>query len=84
MATESPDIVQKVTGIFREVFGDPALVISDATSPVDIEGWDSFNHINLMMQLEEDFGLSFTTQEIGAIVSVGDLFRIIEMKTASR
>jgi acyl carrier protein len=74
-------IEQKVTEACREVFGDPDLVIGEATTAADIEGWDSFNHINLLMHLEADFDISFSTREIGAITRVGDLFRLIEEKT---
>ena len=73
---------QRVTAVCREVFGDPDLVLSEATTAADIEGWDSFNHINLVMQLEEEFSISFSTKEIGAMTCVGDLFRLIDRKTA--
>ncbi len=71
----------RVTAIFRDVFEDANLTIDENTTAADIEGWDSFNHINLIMCVEEEFGISFETKEIGGLGSVKDLVALIEEKT---
>ncbi|MFH0909114.1 MAG: acyl carrier protein [bacterium] len=73
--------MEKVTQVFREVFNDSTLVLRKETNSSNIAGWDSFQHINLIVGLEESFQVSFTTQEIGALTCVGDLLDLLEQKT---
>lgn len=75
--SEMRDRVQKV---FREVFEDPSLVVSDGTTAADIRTWDSLNHINLIIALEEEFGVQFSSAEVTSMSCVGDLFALLEAK----
>ena len=72
-----------VLEVFREIFDDPELEISNETNASDIEGWDSFNHITLIVELEDKFDIQFTTKEIGSMTCVGDLYEILKEKDAS-
>lgn len=73
-----------LTDIFRTLFQDPALVLRDDLKAPDVPGWDSFNHINLVMQIEEDFGIRFTTEEISTLANVGEFKSLIAGKLASK
>lgn len=72
--------IEKVQRVFREVFENPDLSIFPDMTAKDVEGWDSFNHINLIVALEEIFGVSFTTEEIGGMANVGDLVKLLQKK----
>lgn len=76
----SGTILQRLTGVFRQVFQDPHLVISRATAGKDIKGWDSFTYLNLIVAVEEEFGVSFTTWELAAFTSVGDVADLLADK----
>ena len=69
--------VEKVQKIFREVFERGDLEIFSAMTVRDVEEWDLFNHINLIVALEEEFGMTFTTDEIAGMSNVGDLVEIL-------
>jgi acyl carrier protein len=71
---------KKVQQIFREMFGDPSLVITEETRQTDISRWDSIGHVTLIMALEEAFEVTFTTEEISSISCVGDIFTILKQK----
>ncbi len=73
-------LLQRVTGVFQEVFNDPKLVITEETNASHVRGWDSFAHINLIVALEEYFKVSFTTKEIGSLTCVGDLLKLLQKK----
>jgi len=45
-----------------------------------VANWDSFNHINLIIALEEAFGISFATEEMAEMANVGDLIKILQKK----
>jgi len=64
-------------------FRNPQLVLRDDLKAPDVPGWDSFNHINLVMQIEEDFGVRFTTEEIAELANVGEFKSLIVRKLAS-
>ncbi len=74
------ELLQRLTPIFQEVFSNPGLQITDSTSSKDVEGWDSFAHINLMMEIESALKVKFSTKELGELSRVGDLIRILESK----
>ena len=75
------DIKTKLNAIFRDVFDDESLTVSDATTAKDIEGWDSLNHVNLIVAVEEAFAVKLTMKEATTLANVGDLIRLIEKKT---
>lgn len=75
-----PTALDRLTGVFREVFRDPGLVISRATTARDVRGWDSFRHLALIVAIEAEFDVSFTTRELGAFASVGDVIDLLARK----
>ena len=72
--------IDRLRGVFREVFESPALEISPATTASDVPGWDSFNHINLVIAIETAFGVRFTTKEIADVANVDDLVTLLLAK----
>ncbi len=74
------DIHQKLTLIFRDVFDDPRLTISDSTTAKDVVGWDSLIHVNLVVAVEKGFGVRFTTKDIKALDNVGAWLKLIEKR----
>jgi acyl carrier protein len=71
---------RRLTGIFRRLFSLPTLVLRDDLTARDVPGWDSLNHVTLMIEIEREFGLRFTSAEIGALANVGALKALIESK----
>ncbi|MEW6319646.1 MAG: acyl carrier protein [Acidobacteriota bacterium] len=63
-----------VQDIFRSVFNDPQLTLFPEMAAKDVPAWDSFNHLNLILALEDRFGLRFSSEEIAAMANVNDLF----------
>jgi acyl carrier protein len=68
---------EKIEAIFRDVFQNEALEIHPGLTARDVENWDSFNHINLIVAIEEAFDVRFTSVEIGQMANVGDLFEVL-------
>jgi acyl carrier protein len=53
----------RIRRIFREIFDDNQLDISDELSPRNLPAWDSLAQVKLLLALEEEFGVQFTTAE---------------------
>jgi acyl carrier protein len=72
----------RVNNVFRDVFDDNAIAVADATTADDIEDWDSLEHINLIVALEEEFGMKFTMGEVTGMHNVGEAVDIILARSA--
>ncbi len=75
---------QRIQGVFQEIFDNPNLVIRDETSAREIAEWDSFAQVKLIIGLEEEFGIKFTTNEVAEMTCVGDLKKALERKGVGR
>lgn len=78
----SAEIMKKLTRVFREVFDDPALRISEKTQAKDVEGWDSLMHITLIAEVEDVFRVRFSMKEVTSMKNVGEMAALIEKKMA--
>jgi acyl carrier protein len=79
---EQPAIYERLTTIFRDVFDDDSIQLTPVTTADDIEDWDSFNHINLMVATEAAFKIKFQTAEIEKLKNVGSLVEVIQRKAS--
>jgi acyl carrier protein len=64
---------ERLEELFREVFGDDDIILTDETTAHDISGWDSVAHINLMCCIEQRFGVQFTGNELAELRNIGEL-----------
>jgi acyl carrier protein len=74
------DILTHLQDVFRRIFEDDALTISRATTAQDVEAWDSVQNVTLMLEVESEFKVRFSTSEMAYLKNVGDLVDIIEKK----
>jgi acyl carrier protein len=77
---DTAEIYQKLTELFRELFADDSIVLTPETTANDVEGWDSFNHISVIVAVETRFGVKMTTNEIEHLANVGALVSAITAK----
>ncbi len=68
--------------IFRDVFDDPSLIIQDEMGPGVFPAWDSIETVQIVMSLEQSFGIRLTVDEVAGIKSVGYLVSLINGKTS--
>ena len=73
--------LDKLSEIFRVLFNRPDLELNDELSAKDVPGWDSFNHVNLIISIEEEFGVRFSNDEVGGMQNVGNLKTLLASKT---
>ncbi len=77
------EIKATLTSVFETVFSD-AGALTDATTPGDVRGWDSLNHIVLLNAVEERFGIKFELEEILSMQSFGEICSGVEKKLSDR
>jgi acyl carrier protein len=72
--------LEKLNGIFRTVFDNDEINIQPEMTANDVDGWDSLSHVNLILAVEQGFGIKFNQRELMTFKNVGDLLRSIESK----
>jgi acyl carrier protein len=65
----------KIKQVMSAVFEVTVESISDNASSDNIENWDSLRHLNLILALEEEFGVSIPDEEVGNLVN----YKLIEL-----
>ena len=68
---------EKLNEVFRDVFDDDSICVTDTTTSDDIEDWDSLEHINLISAVEQEFGMKFNMGQVVTMKNVGEMADII-------
>ena len=76
------DARTRLTQVISQVLGVEPASISDASSPATIPAWDSVNHLNLVMALESEFGLSLSPEDALAMNDVRAMQEILRHRGA--
>lgn len=71
----------ELTLIFRDVFDDDKLELTDKMTSDDIEDWDSITHLTLITEIEKRFRMKFKMREISGMKNVGELISIVCERT---
>ena len=78
------DIYSQLTIIFHDLFDDDTIVLTPELTAADVPEWDSFNHINLIVAVEQRFKIKFQTAELEQLNAVGHLAALIAEKLAAQ
>jgi acyl carrier protein len=73
-------IYKLLNEMFSEIFVRDDIVLTPETKASDIYGWDSFKQIEIVMAVEDRFGVRLRTREIDNLRNVGDLVAAIVRK----
>jgi acyl carrier protein len=79
---DNNDIVARLTPIFRDVFNDNALVVSEGMTAAEVPTWDSLSNINMIVAVEKAFGAKFSIKDVRNLKNVGELIELIKRKAA--
>lgn len=77
------DTIGRLKDIFGAVFEQKFEVFGEATSPAEIEKWDSTAHVGLVLEIEREFDIEFTPSELGRLTSVGAIRDLVDRKRAT-
>ncbi len=82
--TDQKEIYARLTDIMRDVLMQDDLVLRPDLSAHDVEGWDSFKMIEIVMAVEAEFQIKVPSQKLDALENVGDLVALIESQPSVR
>lgn len=72
------EIFERLNQVFRDIFDDESIEVTDSTTAADIEDWDSLTHIMLLSSVEDEFGVHFDMKAVQTLKNVGDMADLIE------
>jgi acyl carrier protein len=76
----SANVEQRIRDLLADILRLPANEIGDNAELGITPGWDSANHINLVLTLEEEFGITLDASEIDSMLSFADVVATVEAK----
>lgn len=74
------EVFERLNKVFRDVFDDDDIIVTETTTSGDIDDWDSLEHINLVAAVEQEFGIKFTMGQVVTMKNVGEMVDIILQK----
>ncbi len=77
MSEMSESTEQKIRQVIADLFNIPVGEVTDTSSAETIKNWDSVQHLNLVLALEESFGIQFEPDEIENLQSVDGIVEAI-------
>lgn len=76
-------VTERLTKVFHDVFDDETIVLHPEMTADEVDGWDSLNHIRLVVSVEKEFGVKFSAAAIGGLKNVGDFITLIQGNLAA-
>lgn len=76
----SADILNQVRVIAADVFAVDAKTLSADSSPEQVEAWDSVQHLNLVLALEEKYRIQFEPEEMEGMNNLGRVAALLGSK----
>jgi acyl carrier protein len=77
---DDAQIYSRLAGVFNQVFDDETIEVTPQLTAKDVDGWDSLTHIRLILSVEKEFKIRFTTSEIGNLENVAGLVALIRAR----
>lgn len=77
------EVLSKITPVFQEVFQDSSVIARMDMTAADVLKWDSLTHIDMIMMVEEAFGIRVPTRAITSMKNVGDLVRVVQSQVGA-
>lgn len=74
------EIATNLTLVFKKVFADDSLELTNDMTANSLEQWDSLTHMILITAVEESFGIKFKLKDLNKMRNVGDMIEMIASK----
>ena len=73
-------ILDRVRSIAADILQVDDARLSAEASPESVESWDSVQNLNLMLALEQEFGLQFEPEEMDRMKNIGQIAAVVSAR----
>jgi acyl carrier protein len=77
---DKAEIMNRLTPVFRTVFNNDTLEVTDTLTANDVANWDSLSHMLLIAEVEKTFSIKFKLKELNKMHNTGDMIDMISGK----
>lgn len=74
------EILLKIQEILSEIVDDETLILTEEMGPADVDEWNSLAHFQLVVALQNEYGVKFSIVEIQSWSTVGNIINSITSK----
>ena len=74
------DTFEQIRQMAVDLLGAGAAEITPESSPETVDAWDSVQHLNLILAVEQHFELQFDPEEIESMKNLGAVAQIVDRK----
>jgi acyl carrier protein len=77
---ERIEVINKLTAIFRKIFSNNSLILTNELTANDVDRWDSLSHMILITEIEKAFTIKFKLKDLNKMRNVGAMIDTIITK----
>lgn len=76
--SSNPSLVAQVQALLAEAIQAPPELVTPDLAFGDLPQWDSLGHMEVMLRLEEQFGVVIDTDTIARLISIPEICKYLE------
>lgn len=77
---ERKELINQLNEIFEEIIDEGPVFLFETSTSKDVDGWDSLTNIQLIVAIEKNFNIKFTSDEIISWKNIGEMIECILTK----
>lgn len=77
---EREEVICKLNEIFEDIIDEGSVSLSETSTSKDVDGWDSLTNIQLVVAIEKNYNIKFTSEEIISWKNIGEMIDCILTK----
>ncbi len=81
-ARPNSETVARVCAVVADLFSVPEDELSGASSPATVPAWDSMGQLNLILEIEQQFGIEMSQERVMRITDIDSIAEIIDSAAA--
>jgi acyl carrier protein len=74
------EILEQISYVFADTLDEKNITLAEKSTADDVEGWDSLTHVQLVVAVEKQFKVRFSSKEIQSWKNVGEMIDSISSK----
>jgi acyl carrier protein len=76
------ELTRRIVEIAADIFECRAADLTSESTPEVVESWDSVAQLNLMMALEDEFGIELLPSDVDRMTSLGAVVELVSSRSA--
>ncbi len=71
------EVLKKLNEVFREVFDDDSIYLTEKSTVSEIQDWDSLEFVNIIVAVMSTFNIKFSIEELKSLENIGAMADLI-------